>query len=137
LPASLRAGLAEWRELSKPTSDRQFIFPNADGGVIRLDNYRADVLKPALKKVADETGSTGVDFRACRRTCGTHLSQHGGVKEVQAHLRHARATTTLDIYIQEIPASVRIAVEKLNETLASAHVPKHSSHLLINETEKG
>ncbi len=58
LPASLRAGLAEWREVSKPTSDRQFIFPNADGGVFRLDNYRADVLKPALKKVADETGIT-------------------------------------------------------------------------------
>lgn len=136
LPASLRAGLAEWRELSKPTSDRQFIFPNADGGVFRLDNYRADVLKPALKTVADETGITGVDFRACRRTCGTHLSQHGGVKEVQAHLRHARATTTLDIYIQEIPASVRTAVEKLDETLASAHNPKDSSHLLINGTEK-
>ncbi len=63
LPASLRFGLAEWRERSKPTSDRQFVFPNADGGVIRLDNYRADVLKPALRKVADETGITGVDFR--------------------------------------------------------------------------
>jgi hypothetical protein len=32
------------------------------------------------------TGITGVDFRACRRICGTHLSQHAGVKEVQAHL---------------------------------------------------
>lgn len=121
LPASLRTGMAEWREICKPSSDRQFIFPNSDGGVYRVDNYRADVLKPALKKVADETGITGVDFRACRRTCGTHLSQYGGVKEVQAHLRHARATTTLDIYIQEIPASVRNAVERLDETLASAH----------------
>ncbi len=65
------------------------------------------------------------------------MSQYGGVKEVQAHLRYARATTTLDISIQEIPASVRIAVEKLDETLASAHMPKDSSHLLINGTEKG
>ena len=40
LPASLRAGLAEWREISEPSSDRQFIFPDADGGVFRLDNYR-------------------------------------------------------------------------------------------------
>jgi integrase len=112
LPASIRSGLAKWRVMQKPSSEREFIFPNADAGVYRLDNYRADVLKPALKKVADETGITGIDFRACPRTCGTHLSQYGGVKEVQAHLRHARATTTLDIYIQEIPAAVPAAVEK-------------------------
>ena len=121
LPPSLQAGLAEWRDVSQPSSDRQFLFPNAAGGVYRVDNYRADILKPVLKKVADETGITGVDFRACRRTCGTHLSKYGGVKDVQAHLRHARATTTLDIYIQEIPASVRNAVERLDETLTSAH----------------
>ena len=48
-----------------------------------------------------------------------HLSQYGGLKEVQAHLRHARATTTLDIYIKEIPAAVRTAVEKLDAILTS------------------
>ena len=113
--------LAEWGERSNPSCDQHFIFPNADGGVYRLDNYRADVLKPALKKVADETDITGIDFRACRRTCGTHRSQYGGVKEVQAHLRHARATTTLDIYIQEIPAAVTTVVEKLDAILTNAH----------------
>jgi integrase len=128
LPASLRAGLAEWRKIRKPSSDEQFIFPNANGGVFRLDNYRADVLKPALKRVADETGIKGIDFRACRRTCGTHLSQHAGVKEVQAHLRHARATTTLDIYIQEIPEAVRTAVEKLDKALARSPKKEDSEH---------
>ncbi|MDQ2777533.1 MAG: tyrosine-type recombinase/integrase [Acidobacteriota bacterium] len=119
LPASLRSRLVKWREVQNPASDRNFIFPNADGGVYRVDNYRADVLKPALKKIADETGIRGIDFRACRRTCATHLSQYGGIKEVQAHLRHARATTTLDIYIQEIPVAVRQAVEKLDEILGN------------------
>ena len=121
LPASIRLGLAKWREMQNPKSEREFLFPNAYGGVYRVDNYRADVLKSALKKVADETGITGIDFRACRRTCGTHLSQYGGVKEVQAHLRHARATTTLDIYIQEIPAAVRTAVEKLDGILTNGY----------------
>ena len=41
-----------------------------------------------------------------------------GVKEVQAHLRHSRATTTLEVYIQEIPEAVRQAVE--NWTTRSA-----------------
>ncbi len=120
LPSSLRADLAKWRRIQNPFSEQDFIFPNAEGGVYRVDNYRADVLRPALKRVADETGIIGIDFRACRRTCGTHLSQYGGVKEVQAHLRHARATTTLDIYIQEIPAAVRAAVEKLDAILTNA-----------------
>ncbi len=120
LPSSLRADLAKWRRIQNPSSEQDFIFPNAEGGVYRVDNYRADVLRPALKRVADETGIIGIDFRACRRTCGTHLSQYGGVKEVQAHLRHARATTTLDIYIQEIPAAVRTAVEKLDAILTNA-----------------
>jgi integrase len=121
LPLSLRRGLGQWRLKQRPASEQEFIFPNARGGVFRVDNYRADVLKPALKKVAAETGIEGVDFRACRRTCATHLSKHGSVKEVQAHLRHSRATTTLEVYIQEIPEAVRAAVESLDSVLANSN----------------
>jgi integrase len=120
LPASLREGLIEWREMQNPESGEDFIFPNADGGVYRLDNYRSDVLRPRLKEIAKETGIDGIDFRACRRTCATHMSQHGGIKEVQAHLRHSRATTTLEIYIQEIPKAVRDAVESLDSAVFSS-----------------
>ena len=120
LPASLCAGLAEWKIMQRPETDQEFIFPNADGGVLRLDNYRADVLRPALDRIAEETGIEGIDFRACRRTCATHLSKHGGIKEVQAHLRHSRATTTLDVYVQEIPEAVREAVESLDSVFAAA-----------------
>ena len=120
LPASLRAALAQWKLIQKPESDNEFIFPNSRGGVHRVDNYRADVLRPALNQIAEETGIGGIDFRACRRTCATHLSQYGGVKEVQAHLRHSRATTTLEVYIQEIPDAVRQAVEDLDAALISS-----------------
>ena len=44
LPASLRAGLADWRAMQNPTFEENFIFPNSEGGVHRVDNYRADVL---------------------------------------------------------------------------------------------
>jgi integrase len=71
-------------------------------------------------RIAEETGIEGIDFRACRRTCATHLSKHGGIKEVQAHLRHSRATTTLDVYVQEIPEAVREAVESLDSVFAGA-----------------
>jgi hypothetical protein len=39
---------------------------------------------------------------------------------VQAHLRHSRATTTLEVYIQEIPDAVRRAVEELDALLTSS-----------------
>jgi integrase len=103
---------------------RAVLPPNSRGGVYRVDNYRADVLRPALKRIEQETGIDGIDFRACRRTCATLLSQHGGAKEVQAHLRHSRATTTLEAYIQEVPEAVRNAVERLDAVLAVARKSK-------------
>jgi integrase len=118
LPASLRAGLAKWKRNRRPKSAEEFVFPNTDGGVYRVDNYRADVLRPALDRIAQETGIRGIDFRACQRSCATHLSKHGSIKDVQAHLRHSRATTTLDVYVQEIPESVRAAVENLDALFA-------------------
>jgi hypothetical protein len=41
------------------------------------------------------------------------------VKDVQAHLRHANAATTLEHYIKSVPASVRVAVESLGSMLKS------------------
>ena len=38
------------------------------------------------------------------------MQKHGKMKDVQAHLRHASITTTADIYVQQIPESVRAAV---------------------------
>jgi integrase len=54
-----------------------------------------------------------------RRTCSTYMAQLTTVKDVQAHLRHANAATTLEHYIKSVPASVRIAVESLDLMLKS------------------
>jgi len=45
--------------------------------------------------------------------------QKKAVKDVQAHLRHTNAKTTLAHYIKSIPGSVRIAVESLDHLLKS------------------
>lgn len=47
LPGSVRTSLAQWKLIQKPASDDEFIFPNSRGSVHRVDNYRADVLRPA------------------------------------------------------------------------------------------
>jgi hypothetical protein len=39
------------------------------------------------------------------------------VKDVQGLLRHSRAATTTDVYMQEIPESVQAAVNAINAEL--------------------
>jgi len=54
--------------------------------------------------------------------------QHvGSVKDVQAHLRHARPNITAEVYMQEIPATVRAAVESLDAKLTSVRPNPQSS----------
>ena len=52
-----------------------------------------------------------------RRTCSTYMAQITSVKDVQAHLRHTNAKTTLEHYIKSVPESVRVAVEALDQLL--------------------
>jgi integrase len=42
-----------------------------------------------------------------RRTIATLAQKKGTVKDVQGLLRHSRAATTTDVYMQEIPESVQ------------------------------
>ena len=39
----------------------------------------------------------------------------GTVKDAQTQLRHSNATTTMNVYTQEIPASVNATVEALDQ----------------------
>ena len=45
------------------------------------------------------------------------MAQITSVKDVQAHLRRTNAKTTLEHYIKSVPASVRVAVESLDQLL--------------------
>ena len=82
---------------------------------IRTDNF----LFRVLKKAGKAAGIKGVNHQMLRRTCSTYMAQLSTVKDVQAHLRHANASTTLEHYIKSVPASVRIAVESLDHMLKS------------------
>jgi hypothetical protein len=47
----------------------------------------------------------------------TCMAQITSVKDVQAHLRHTNAKTTLEHYIKSVPESVRVAMESLDQLL--------------------
>ncbi|HKD07262.1 MAG TPA: site-specific integrase [Bryobacteraceae bacterium] len=115
LPASIETELEFWREKTPKAAPDEFIFPTTRGTAISTNNFLYRVLKEAGKRA----GIPGVNHQMLRRTCSTYMAQLTTVRDVQAHLRHTSAKTTLEHYIKSVPASVRVAVESLDCMLKS------------------
>jgi integrase len=113
LPISIDTELEWWREASKDPNPEAFIFPSSNGTPMNTKNFLVRV----LRKAGEKSGVKRVTHQMLRRTCSTYMAQLTSVKDVQAHLRHTTAKTTLDHYIKSIPASVRTAVESLDHLL--------------------
>jgi integrase len=122
MPGSIKTELEFWR--TPETLEESFIFPSAAGTAIRTDNF----LFRVLKKAGRDAGIKGVNHQMLRRTCSTYMAQLTTVKDVQAHLRHANAATTLEHYIKSVPASVRVAVESLDHLLKATPASVQTKH---------
>ena len=119
LPDGLANELRRWKADCKAADRKEvstdaFIFPNADGGMMDTANYRYRVLKP----LAEELGIPRLNFQILRRTMATQAQNMGSVKDIQAHLRHAKADTTANEYMQELPESVQQMVGSVYLMLA-------------------
>jgi integrase len=112
-----------WKAECRDSSPDAFIFPNADGGIMRVDNYRERVLKPLALRL----GIPRLNFQILRRTMATQAQNMGSVKDIQAHLRHAKADTTANEYMQELPESVQDMVGSVYLMLANGAEQKHGS----------
>jgi integrase len=88
-------GLAHELLLWKSESPDAFMFPNATG-FLDVGNYRYRTLKP----LADKLGIPKLNFQILRRTMAIQAQNMGSVKDIQAHLRHAKADTTANKYMQ-------------------------------------
>ena len=77
------------------------------------DNFRKRVLHP----IAVKLGLPKVTFQVIRRAIAT-LAQHlGSVKDVQGLLRHEKPTLAAEVYMQEIPETVRRTVNSIHKEL--------------------
>jgi integrase len=107
LPPGLAEELRLWKqESTKPgtvLSPGAPIFQNTRGGFMDTGNYRNRVLNP----LAEKLGLPKLNFQILRRTMATQAQSMGSVKDIQAHLRHAKADTTANEYMQELPESVK------------------------------
>jgi integrase len=120
LPDGLASELRRWKAECRKASPEAFIFPNADGGFMDTANYRFRVLKP----LAERLGIEKLNFQIMRRTMATQAQNMGSVKDIQAHLRHSRADTTANEYMQALPESVREMVGSVYLMLAKGKEEK-------------
>ena len=88
------------------------MFPSEAGTPFRIGNY----LKRELKPIGETVGIKDLTHQALRRTCATHFQRHGGPRDAQAQLRHSELAMT-GLYMKEIPAQVRAAVESMDAEL--------------------
>jgi integrase len=135
LPAGLAEELRIWKEETAKTSKNglispdAFIFPNSRGGFMDAGNYRNRVLSP----LAERLGLPKLNFQVMRRTMATQAQSMGSVKDIQAHLRHAKADTTANEYMQELPQSVKQMVGSVYEMLTRGGELNHSFEDLFSK----
>jgi integrase len=115
LPPALVEELRQWKEKCPKSSAKAFIFADADGGFMDTGNYRRRV----LHKLAEELKLPKLTFQVIRRTIATLAQKKGTVKDVQGLLRHSRAATTTDVYMQEIPESVQATINAIHAELTT------------------
>jgi len=63
------------------------------------------------------------NFQILRRTMATQAQRMGSVKDIQAHLRHARPDTTAYEYMRELPEGVQPMVSSVYAMLQKGGDP--------------
>lgn len=120
LTVNVRAGRGAVRHyrVVKSSGLDDLVFQSVTKGLAMRDN---NILVRFIKPAARSLGIGWVNWLVFRRSHATWLKMAGAdVKDAQAQMRHSRATTTLDIYQQFVPASQRQAVERLSSLPVSS-----------------
>ena len=126
LTVEVRAGRAVRKhKLVKSDEPDALVFQSVQNGKPMNDQ---NVLRRHIKPVARRLGLNFVDWHCLRRSHATWLVQSGAdPKSVQGQMRHSRVSTTMDIYAQVVPASQRVALQKLSDFACPTRVPQNAA----------
>lgn len=122
LPDGLAAELLQWKRECPDASPDAFIFASEAGSAMDTANYRNRV----LNRLAEQLAIPKLNFQILRRTMATRAQRLGSVKDIQAHLRHSRADTTANEYMQELPESVKQMVGSVYAILVDPRPNDHA-----------
>jgi integrase len=114
---ALAKKVVEWREelrkKGKDVSPDAFIFGGRFGGPMDPSNFR----KRVLHKLADQLELPKLTFQVIRRTIATLGKTKGHVEDIQGMMRHSKASTTTDVYMQSLEPEVRSAINAIHDEL--------------------
>src|ERR1700683_1721204 len=117
LPDLLIPALKMWQEHCGNPPAEALMFGSKQQTPMRPENW----LRRRIKPIAAKLGiSVPVNFQVLRRTFATNAQGYGNAKDVQAHLRHTDIATTLDVYTQTVPESVRKLVNAVTHDVMTA-----------------
>ena len=110
----VRAGWTQRRyKAVKSDGPDDLVFQSVKAGTPIRDNV---VLSRHIKPAARSLGIGWVNWQVLRRSCATWLDlAKVTVKDAQGLMRHSRASTTQDLYLQVVPESHLEAVRRLTE----------------------
>ncbi len=115
IPDDIMPIVETWRRLCPDSSPEALMFPTFgrdERKGQKVPRRAKNFLKWRIYPIADRLKIPRglVTFQVMRRTLGTDLQKHGTMKDAQSVLRHASIKTTADVYVQQIPESVRAAI---------------------------
>ncbi|MGA8030513.1 MAG: site-specific integrase [Bryobacteraceae bacterium] len=116
VPPQLAKDILGWREygLTNGSDPESYIFPTRNSTPIIATNWAEDILKPAGERI----GLPGVSYHWFRRGYATvQHHQHVADKPIQGQLRHSKAETTREIYMQQIDTETFQAVCELEKRI--------------------
>jgi integrase len=113
--------LNAWLETLDNTSPDSLLFPSTKPAI----PMRPEVwLRRPFRAMARKLGITGkINFQVLRRSFATNAQEFGSPKDVQTHLRHSHISTTMDVYTQAIPESVRKLVNDVANDVMTSVTP--------------
>ena len=122
IPQRVRPYIEAWRKVCPDTSPDALMFPTK--GHLRNQGrsvpFRAkNFFKWRVWPITDQIGIPRklCTFQVFRRTLGTDLQKHGTMKDAQAILRHKHIKTTAEVYMDQIPESVRKAIDARTDAI--------------------
>ena len=124
IPQRIRHYIEAWRQICPDTSPDALMFPTSGhrrnkGKAVpfRAQNF----FKWKVWPITDKLGipRSLCTFQVFRRTLGTDLQQHGTMKDAQAIMRHKHIKTTAEVYMDQIPDSVRKAIDARTDAIFS------------------
>ncbi|MDE1178072.1 MAG: tyrosine-type recombinase/integrase [Edaphobacter sp.] len=99
----------ELRRKGKDVSPDAFMFGGRFGQPMDPSNFR----KRVLHKIAEKLALPKLTFQVIRRSIATLGKSKGHVKDIQGMMRHSKASTTTDIYMQSLEPEVRTAINSI------------------------